>query len=947
MNEKGVKILHVNVRSIFRKLAQLDLLYSNIDFLSCTETWLDARYPDNILNLENMSIFRQDHVSGIHDYTIKNVGGGICLYVHSKYKDFTEIYPNGTTTTKDFEILTVLISKPTFRNLAIITVYKPPVGKIEKLIAYLKLLLKDIDTNNREVWIVGDFNIDWLKRNDPDTVKLMQFCKTQGLEQLIKSITRPNKSKGSLIDLMITNSNFVSKAGVLDDMIADHYTIYCVRKKMREKKEMIYKIVRNYSRYNEKTLITLLRASDWDLFNTCISPDEQWNIIEGKITDILSIMCPYKKVLTRKNRPLWINQDIFRTIRERKRLLKLYRITGNNNTFRTLCILRNRVNSMIDKAKAKFIKNKLYLNSKNPKKFWQCINVMIKGNVEVNIGNYTFTDPATDLPVRKDCISDFLNQFFANIAESTRGEESVINKNVGNIYMHEYPGFDFRPPTADELYVHIVNSDIDVSSCIDGINSKICKVIIQEMPDIFVKLFANSLFFGIFPRKWATSTVILLPKKGDLNIPGNWRPISQTNYFAKIFEKVIHTRTLKYLMDSKILNDYQYGFLPNRSTHEAIFDLSRYIYTGINDRKLTGMLFLDVAKAFNCINHARLFEKFKKIGFSPRCITWFRSYLTRCQCVRINENYSATIEVNAGIAQGTVLGPLLFIFYMNDIFSRAHRSRLTLFADDCVIYFSANIWNNIYDTLQSDLNNVSSWLLENGLRLNTAKTKALIIGSRSKLNSIKDPTLFMSNNCQIDFINQYDYLGTIFDSEMSLLPLYSRTIKIASNKIFLLRKIRKYIDYNTAVSIYKQTILPIFDYSGFLLMSLTKGQQSELQTMQNDVLRFAKNVRIKDMVSRIDLHKEANILSLCQRREKQLLTLMYKLSQKGILRKVTDRATRQQEKYVFKTDSKIGKKYEKSPYYQGTLPKETQFAENIFDFKKRIIPLYKEYLDVI
>ena len=122
--------------------------------------------------------------------------------------------------------------------------------------------------------------------------------------------------------------------------------------------------------------------------------------------------------------------------------------------------------------------------------------------------------------------------------------------------------------------------------------------------------------------------------------------------------------------------------------------------------------------------------------------------------------------------------------------------------------------------------------------------------------------------------------------------------------------------------------------------------------MQNDVLRFAKNVRINDMISRIDLHKEAKILSLCQRREKQLLTLMYKLSQKGILRKITDRATRQQEKYVFKTDTKIGKNYERSPYYQGTLhwdklPKETQFAENIFEFKKRLLPLYKEYLDVI
>ena len=206
--------------------------------------------------------------------------------------------------------------------------------------------------------------------------------------------------------------------------------------------------------------------------------------------------------------------------------------------------------------------------------------------------------------------------------------------------------------------------------------------------------------------------------------------------------------------------------------------------------------------------------------------------------------------MNAGIVQGTVLGPLLFIFYINDIFTTIQRSRLTLFADDCVIYYSANTWKHIYDILQFDLNNVTAciWLLENGLSLNTAKTKCLIIGSRPKLNFIKEPCNFMSNQCQIDFTKQYDYLGTIFDSEMSLLPLYKNTTKIASNKIFLLRKIRKYIDYHTAISIYKQTILPILDYSGFLLLSLTKGQQSDLQTMQNDVLRFAKNVRIKDMI---------------------------------------------------------------------------------------------------
>ena len=139
---------------------------------------------------------------------------------------------------------------------------------------------------------------------------------------------------------------------------------------------------------------------------------------------------------------------------------------------------------------------------------------------------------------------------------------------------------------------------------------------------------------------------------------------------------------------------------------------------------------------------------------------------------------------------------------LNDIFTTIEHSRITLFADDCVLYYSANTWNHISEILQLDLNNATVWFNNNGLSLNTSKTKTLIIGSRAKLSNIKEPRKFASNQCQIDFVKQYDYLGTILDSEMSLLPLFKKTIKI-TYKIFLLRKIRKYIDNHTALCIYK------------------------------------------------------------------------------------------------------------------------------------------------
>ena len=150
--------------------------------------------------------------------------------------------------------------------------------------------------------------------------------------------------------------------------------------------------------------------------------------------------------------------------------------------------------------------------------------------------------------------------------------------------------------------------------------------------------------------------------------------ISDKLFFKNLRENNTH-KNVKIFYGSNILRPYQYGFLPNRSTHEAIFDATRHICPGINNRKLTGLLFLDVAKTFNCVSHKRLYRKLELVGFSMRCINWFRSYLSRSQHVLIKNTISCDINVDAGIAQGMVLGPLIFIFYINDIISLLSRLR--------------------------------------------------------------------------------------------------------------------------------------------------------------------------------------------------------------------------------------------------------------------------------
>ena len=203
---------------------------------------------------------------------------------------------------------------------------------------------------------------------------------------------------------------------------------------------------------------------------------------------------------------------------------------------------------------------------------------------------------------------------------------------------------------------------------------------------------------------------------------------------------------------------------------------------------------------------------------------------------------------------------------------------MSLFADDCVMFLSGNNWDIIQRRIQSDFDAVIDWTLRNSLRLNQSKTKAMIFTTRSRLTSLNDPTPFRYFREKIAFVKNHIYLGVTLDNSMSLIPLLKNIKKRVSNKIFHLRKLRKYMTFDASVLVYKQTILPIIDYAGFLLLSLSKGDLEELQVLQNDILRVCNNTQISDKVSIEELHKKCKMLSLKQRMEKQLLGLMYMLS---------------------------------------------------------------------
>ena len=275
-----------------------------------------------------------------------------------------------------------------------------------------------------------------------------------------------------------------------------------------------------------------------------------------------------------------------------------------------------------------------------------------------------------------------------------------------------------------------------------------------------------------------------------------------------------------------------------------------------------------------------------------------------------------------------------------------------MFADDCIIYQSGNTWDSVRIKLQFDLDTIISWTGNNFLSLNSSKTQSMIIGSRNKLNNLVDKTPLLVDGNIVKFVKQYNYLGIILDEEMTFQPMLKQVKKTITNRLFNLRKIRKYIMDKAAVSIYRQTIVPIIDYSGFVIITCCKSDRYDLQKIQNDILRVCYRSYLKDRIKISDLHIKANMLSLEQRMRKQLLWLMYIMSRDEKNRKIGVRDLRSNTKFIFKTDSKIGTKYQRSPYYQGTLlwnelPTSVQFAENVYEFKKLVKREYVKYENLL
>ena len=325
----------------------------------------------------------------------------------------------------------------------------------------------------------------------------------------------------------------------------------------------------------------------------------------------------------------------------------------------------------------------------------------------------------------------------------------------------------------------------------------------------FRYLISQILSTGIYPNAWKVANIIPIQKDGNVHSVNNVRPISILPLPSKIVEKIIHDRMRHHLEFNNYLDIKQGGFRKNNSTINTVAYLTNDIFNKINEREITIATYIDT------VNHNILLKKLEKLGFQGNLFKLLKNYLTnRKQSTTANGYTSEEEGVSCGVPQGSTVGPLMYIIYVNDIISSIRNCKYYLYADDTIIYTSGKI-HECTQRLNADLSLFKKWCTKNKLTLNVKKTKYSIFGLKSQTRKIANHNLYI-DNIKVDRVFSYKYLGITLDVNLNYNKHLENVIRTISYKSLLLAKVRKYITTEVAIQIYKTMILPVLEYGDIL-----------------------------------------------------------------------------------------------------------------------------------
>jgi len=795
-------IFHLNIRSFNRNSDELgvflDLLGAKPDVIVLTETWFS---PGNCVG-ELLGY------SAHHVYRTDRRGGGVSVFARKVYGNI--LIPRWTYIGDNLEICTVKIIVSD-KHLIIHGVYRPPDRDVRLFNDEIVDIIGRV-AGSEHVLLIGDLNIDLL---NPAVAagEFIDLCTASSFVSLINAPTHFAAGRSTCIDHMWLNKLHPVRAGVMKADISDHYPIFAILPNIKGAVNNFYlKHFRDHSRDS------LMRLRDElsrfvDEFSSILDYDNididlAMEVFTERFYEIYDHNCPMrcKTMSDCEFRKPWISKQLRDCIVRKHALFRKYK--RGSLPFQVYNTYKNVITRILKRAKLRYFSRKFEAASTDVSGTWRTINSILgrKRNTgspaELVFGNTVCSTP-------QDIASCF-NTYFTDIATELEREIPTCNISPTAYMGCRTPASFFVNPVVESDVRLIIGRLKNKPSSLQVVPVFIYKACSSILCPVLAKLFNLSVSLGKFPICLKIARVIPVFKSGDPKIPGNYRPISTLPVMAKIFERLMHSQLDGFLKSNNVLSSSQFGFRRNCSTADAVLEFIDNVFNTLDRRLSMITVFLDFSKAFDTVKHEILVDKMDYVGVRGLALEWFRSYLCdRRQCVDVSGTRSSFLDVRTGVPQGSVLGPVLFLLYINDMSRCSDMLNFVHFADDTTVFGCGKNIRDLSNLVNADLSRVFEWLCSNRLSLNIAKTCYMIMTDQR--NDEQLPSLVI-NNGNIQMVQEAKFLGVIIDSRLTFSAHVSNLCKKISRNIGVLNRISSLIPPRAKKSIYFSLIYSYVTY---------------------------------------------------------------------------------------------------------------------------------------
>lgn len=814
---------------------------------------------------------------------------------------------------------------------------------------FLKLLEEEwlddfIDSSKNNV-LAGDFNIDWLSQTDAAGLKLVMD--TVNLKQQVQQPTRITRTSKTLIDHIFTDCD-INVCVENDLKISDHETLcMSIENANDDAKEADIKL-KCWKNYSREALINLLRqnmntvANVVDLHEKASCLKEVLNKCVGKLVVV--------KFIKSKNVCKWYSVQLLEMKRRRDISYKKYLRREEDITWEEYKIHRNEYACALRRAKRQYVQRKIEESKHNSKELWKVLKGLMRTR---SVPRKCIKFNGVEVDDNETIANEFNNYFIDSVDEisasiSFADEPPELKENYTESQLSCFTRISLEK-------LRTIVWSLDTKSGSDDINAQILKDGFEVIGETLLELINTSLEKGEMPHSWKESLVVPIEKVAGTDKAEEYRPINMLPIYEKTLELTVKEQLLDYISENNILVPEQSGYRKNHSCETALNLLLAKWKECLEKKLKVVAVFLDLKRAFETISREKLVSTLAKYRISGTALKWFSTYLShRYQRTKFNSVISGAKETQYGVPQGSVLGPILFILYINDLKRILKNCDINLFADDTVIFIASNNATAATEKLNSDLVNLSKWLKYKKLKLNVTKTKCLVVSSKSCDSQCVHVKI---DGETVECVKSIKYLGVVIDDKLTFRDHIDHTVKKIARKYGVLCRLAKDLTQWSLIHLYKTLISPHFDFCPSIIYLANEQQMYRLQKLQNKIMRIILRCNRRTSV-RLMLDT-LQWLSVRQRVTFLTLLLIHRIANGTAPEYLSSRIVRGRDIHQHRTRfaeeircaSFLLASSQNSLYYKGiklynTLPRDTKNETNLNAFKRKCLCFVKSNVDI-